>query len=204
MSLPTQLFLCVFDCELFCVCVWLCSSVCVFDCTPVCVYSLFLVADTLLCQSIRWSHFLTASGFRITAPAQLSATGVLCIQPSSYWEHHRDSYWEKYQLLLQIHVKVKLLDQNGWKFNLNKWRRVTISLRMGGQGHPTPCLTPPQSLTPLPHTHIHSITTAAAKMHVFRVFNSSVADRWTNGRTKPLRVACPQLKIWNKISCLFM
>ena len=51
----------------------------------------FLVADTRLytlpCRSVgtsvRWSHFLIASGFHITAPAQPSATGLPCIRPCS-------------------------------------------------------------------------------------------------------------------------
>ena len=46
---------------------------------------LFLVADTRLCtlpcRSVRRSHFYIASGFCITAPAQLSATVLPCIRP---------------------------------------------------------------------------------------------------------------------------
>ena len=45
---------------------------------------LFLVADTRLytlpCRSVRRSHFYIASGFCITAPAQLSATVLPCIR----------------------------------------------------------------------------------------------------------------------------
>ena len=33
--------------------------------------------------SVRWSHFWIVSGFRITAPAQSSATGLPCIRPCS-------------------------------------------------------------------------------------------------------------------------
>ena len=46
----------------------------------------FLVADTLpcrlVCPSVRRSHFWISSGFRITAPAQTSATGLPWIRPS--------------------------------------------------------------------------------------------------------------------------
>ena len=54
----------------------------------------------------------------------------------------------------------------------DKWRRVTISFRTGGQGHPTPIN------TTTPGTNIHK---KVSKMLVFSLFNSITTDRQTNG-----------------------
>ena len=76
----------------------------------------------------------------------------------------------------------------------NKWRGVTISLRTGGQGHPTPI-----------HTQIHPQHSNIQKKYRKRSF-SHFSTRWpptdgptdqrTDGRTDKAsyRVACPQLK----------
>ena len=49
-----------------------------------------------------------------------------------------------------------------WKsFMLNK-DGVAILLQTGGQGHPTPSLTPTTPPTPLQHTHTQTIPTAAS------------------------------------------
>ena len=82
------------------------------------------------------------------------------------------------------------LDDLPIKSKNNKWRGVTISLRTGGQGHPTPIHTP----THPQHSNIH-------KKYRKRLFShfSTCALR-TDGPTDQrmdkasYRVACPQLK----------
>ena len=74
----------------------------------------------------------------------------------------------------------KIVPCNG-RQKINKWRGVTISLRTGGQGHPTP------NYIPCP-SHMHK---KPSKMLIFALFDScprtnGPTDRRTDGRTKPL------------------
>ena len=70
----------------------------------------------------------------------------------------------------------------------NEWRGVTISLREGGQGHPTPIHTH----NPTPYTFIY--TQEVSKSLIFPLVTRSPlrTDGWMDGRT--WRVTCPQLK----------
>ena len=60
-----------------------------------------------------------------------------------------------------------------YKGNNNKWRGVTISLRTGGQGYPTPIHTP----IPTPHTNMHK------KYCLTLVFHFSTRSPRTNRPT---------------------
>ena len=74
--------------------------------------------------------------------------------------------------------------------NVNKWRRVTKLLRMGGQGLSTLSLTPTTTPTTLQHTHTN-ITNCFLRFQLERD-NLSVTDGWMDRAS--CRVACPQLK----------
>ena len=63
---------------------------------------------------------------------------------------------------------------------VNKWRGIKLSLRMGGQGHPTPINTP--RLLPLINTH----TQRAYETFIFRLFDLCVTDWQAIGRMKSL------------------
>ena len=73
----------------------------------------------------------------------------------------------------------------------NKWRGVTISLQMGGQGHPIPNHTP----TPTPHTCIHEKYPKRSFFH-FSAQSPLRTNGWTDGRTdgRTDKASCPQLK----------
>ena len=60
---------------------------------------------------------------------------------------------------------------------LNKWRGVTILLRTGGQGHPTPIHTPTPTLT---------LSNKLFNMRIFPLFDLIITGQRTDGRTKPL------------------
>ena len=63
----------------------------------------------------------------------------------------------------------------------NKWRGVTVSLRTGGQGHPTTSLTPTTTPTTLQHTDRQY--QLQLHMYVFFAFSTRVWQLKRNGRT---------------------
>ena len=74
------------------------------------------------------------------------------------------------------------------KRNKNKWRGVTISLRTGGQGHPTPSLFPTTFLT---HTNNSNCSIINTRFSCFQLERDGLTDRRTD--IASYRVACPQL-----------
>ena len=119
--------------------------------------------------------------------------GVIGHKTLSYFKLCKAKEWQRNLVLKKTHCLQ--IDK------VNKWRGVTILLRLSGQGHPTPSLTSTTPPTPLQHTHPQTKPTAAAWIHVFRIFNASLTswawqtdrptDRQTNGptdrQTKPLK-----------------
>ena len=64
--------------------------------------------------------------------------------------------------------------------DINKWRGVTISLRTGGQGRPTPIHTP----NPRTHLNIQKKYLKRSFLHFFvRSLPTDWPTRWTDGRT---------------------
>ena len=91
---------------------------------------------------------------------------------------------------------------NFWmtKFLSSWWRGGTISLRTGGQGHPTPSLTQPYPQLP---SCIHDTNCSIINAHFFCVFDSSMMDhrkdQLMDQRTDKAsyRVLFPQLKTFD-------
>ena len=77
-------------------------------------------------------------------------------------------------------MKEKMKKRKGKKHDKqgNKWRGVTILLRTGGQGHPTPIHTPSP-------THIHKKHLKRSFPH-FSTRGHGPTDQRTDRRTKPL------------------
>ena len=61
------------------------------------------------------------------------------VSPKKSSRHHSKLISHGSRLMRQKRLRQANIEAN---FNWNKWRRVTILMRTGGQGHPTPSLTP--------------------------------------------------------------
>ena len=111
-------------------------------------------------------------------------------------------FWKPWQAIQQADLVIFMIPVciMEFKYCQNKWRWVTISLRTGGQGHPTPSLTP----TTPPNTLTHKQYQLQHQKYAFFAFSTRTwqlerdgrTNGPTNGRTDKAsyRVAWPQLK----------
>ena len=81
-----------------------------------------------------------------------------------------------------------------WDGYYNKWRGVTISLRTGGQGHPTPIHTP----NPTPYTNIHKKYPKRSFFHF-----STRSPLWTNGPTDGRMDKASYRDAWTYLKTIF-
>ena len=134
-------------------------------------------------------------GWGLAAPAHPS-TMILWPRVTCFFacEHFLFIFFPIYSINFFL---MDLRNEKTKKIERNKWRRVTISLRTGGQGQPTPIHTQ----GPFQLVATQTNTRKASKTLVFPLFDlcsrtNGPTDRWTDGRTDKAtyRVACPQLK----------